>query len=56
MDLLTCLEAVFTILGINFLRNMIQIEQQGRVPENRTGWRVQMWSVFTVLFLITVRM
>ncbi|KAF1352816.1 hypothetical protein EJ07DRAFT_168726 [Lizonia empirigonia] len=46
---------VFTILGVKFVRNMIQIEQQGRVPESRTGWRVQMWSIFTVLFLITIR-
>ncbi|KAF2622403.1 hypothetical protein BU25DRAFT_212258 [Macroventuria anomochaeta] len=46
---------VFTILGIKFVRDMNQIEQQGQVPENRTGWRLQMWSMFIVLILITVR-
>ncbi|KAJ4357099.1 hypothetical protein N0V95_002755 [Ascochyta clinopodiicola] len=45
----------FTVLGIMFVRDMIRIEQQGRVPESRTGWRLQMWTVFTVLVLITIR-
>ncbi|KAF9690635.1 hypothetical protein EKO04_011332 [Ascochyta lentis] len=45
----------FTVLGIMFVRDMTDIEQQGRVVESRTGWRLQMWSTFTVLVLITIR-
>lgn len=33
---------------------MLQVEAHGRISSDKTGWRLQMWSIFTVLILITV--
>jgi hypothetical protein len=51
---LICSKLVFTVLGIMFVRDMAQVESQNRIPENRAGWRLQTWSMFAVLGLITV--
>lgn len=48
-------QVVFTILGVKFVRDMLQIEAQGQGPQDRRSWRLQMWNIFTVLVLITVR-
>ncbi|KAF3035582.1 hypothetical protein E8E12_006798 [Didymella heteroderae] len=46
---------VFTVLGVKFVRDLLQVEARGRMPSNKTGWRLQMWIMFTVLVFITVR-
>ncbi|KAF2996235.1 hypothetical protein E8E13_003348 [Curvularia kusanoi] len=46
---------VFTRLGIMFVRDMLHLESEGRLYNGRTGWRLQMCSMFVVLVLITVR-
>jgi hypothetical protein len=47
-------QVVFTGLGARFVREMLQVEAHGRMSSDKTGWRLQMWSIFTVLALITV--
>jgi len=47
-------QVVFTGLGVRFVRNMFQVEAHDRIPSDKTGWRLQMFSIFTVLVLITV--
>lgn len=47
-------QVVFTMLSIRFVRDMLQVEAHDRVSGDKPGWRLQMWSIFTVLLLITV--
>lgn len=49
-------QVVFIGLGVRFVRDMLLVEAHDHDLNNKTGWRLQMWSMFIVLILITVSM
>ncbi|KAH7120864.1 putative RTA1 domain protein [Dendryphion nanum] len=45
----------FTVLAVRFQRDMHEIDSRGAGYPNRTGWKMQIWNLYAVLTLITIR-